>query len=233
MLHWGHRFPELLAAVNLLEFGLSLGAAIAIDFQSVITLEFFDSGFERIAVGAVETASEVTEIVKSADLARDFIDGIEMPDLDGQDFVLKGSLIAADGENAFFGVEGDFLFELAVAVGRELEDLAVDEKGALGAGDGFFVDVFEDQAELQSFFVDGEGVFFVGGAGFVLFFHVGDEDLIAGQEDVGILALLFQVGVVGMIPNGGVVGETVVFGDFGEVIALFDGVEVSHGLCLD
>jgi len=74
-------------------------------------------------------------------------------------------------------------------------------------------------------------VLLVGGAGFLFLFHVGDIDFIAGEQDVGILALLFEVGIVGMIPDDGAVGEAVVFGYFGEVIALLDGVVVSHGQC--
>ena len=136
-------------------------------------------------------------------------------------------------KNALFGIEGDFLLEFAIAVGGQLIGLAIDEQRALCSGDGFFVDVFEDQAELESFLVDGEGVFFVGGAGFLFLLHVGNKELIAGKQNVGILALFFEVGVVGMVPDDGVVGETVVLGDFREVIALFNGVVVFHGCYLD
>jgi len=76
-------------------------------------------------------------------------------------------------------------------------------------------------------------MFFVGGAGFLFFLHVGNEDFVAGKKDVGILTQLFQFGVVGMIPDDGVVGETVVFGDFREMVALLNGVVISHGWCLD
>ena len=219
--------------MDLLEFGLGLGAAYSINGQTVVALKFFDGGFEGVFVGAVESAGEITEVVEAGDLAGDFVDGVEMVDLDGDDVVGEGGLIAADGESALFGVEGNFLLEFAVAIGSELVDLAVDEEGALGAGDGFFVDVLEDEAELESFFVDGESVFFVGGARFLFLLHVGNENFIAGKKDVGILTQLFQVGVVGMIPDDGVVGETVVLGDFGEVIALLNGVVVFHVCCLE
>jgi hypothetical protein len=219
--------------VDLLELGMGLGAAYSINGQTVVALEFFDCGFEGVFVGAVDGAGEIAEIVETGDLAGDFVDGIEMADFDGNDVVGEGGLIAADGESALFGVEGDFLFELAVAVGGELKNLAVDEEGALGAGDGFFVDVFEDEAELESIFVNGESMFFVGGARLLFLFHVGDENFIAWKKDVGTLTQLFQVGVVGMIPDDGVVGETVVFGDFGEVIALLNGVVVFHVCCLE
>ena len=219
--------------MDLFEFGLGLGAADAVDGDAIVALEFLNGRIEGIRVGAVDRAGEIAEVVEAGDLAGDFVDGIEMADLDRDDVVGEGGLIAADGESALFGVEGNFLLEFAVAIGSELVDLAVDEEGALGAGDGFFVDVLEDEAELESFFVDGEGVLFVGGARFLFLLHVGDENFIAGKKDVGILTQLFQVGVVGMIPDDGVVGETVVFGDFGEVIALLDAVVVFHGCCLE
>jgi hypothetical protein len=224
---------ETSAAVDLFEFGLGLGAADAVDGEAVVALKFLDGGAESISVGAVEGAGGIAEVVETGDLAGDFVDGVEMADFDGDDVVGEGGLIAADSEKAFFGVERNFLFEFAVAVGGELEGLAVDEEGTLGAGDGFFVDVFEDEAELESFFVDGESMLFVSGAGFLFLLHVGDENFITGEEDVGILAQLFQVGVVGMIPDDGVVGETVVFGDFGEMVALLNGVVVFHVCCLE
>src|SRR5580658_7107362 len=116
-----------LTPVHLLEFGLGLRTAIAIDGQAVVALEFFDGGFEGAGVGTVEFAGGIAEVIETGDLAGDFVDRIKMADFDGDDFVSEGSLIAADGENAFFGVERDFLLNLATAVGGELVGLAVDE----------------------------------------------------------------------------------------------------------
>lgn len=103
--------------MNLLELGLSLRAAVAVNFETVVALKLFDGGFEGVGIGAVEFTGEIAEIVETSDLAGDFVDGIEMANFDGKDLVCEGSLIAADGEDAFFGIEGDFLFELAIAVG--------------------------------------------------------------------------------------------------------------------
>ena len=50
--------------------------------------------------------------------------------------------------------------------------------------------------------------------GFLFVLHVGNENLIAGEKDVGILALFFQVGIVGMIPDSRVVREAVLLGNF-------------------
>jgi hypothetical protein len=108
---------ETSAAVDLFEFGLGIGAADAVDGEAVVALKFFDGGFEGVFVGAVKGAGGIAEVVEAGNLAGDFVDGIEMADFDGDDVVGEGGLIAADGERALFGVEGDFLFELAVAVG--------------------------------------------------------------------------------------------------------------------
>jgi hypothetical protein len=137
-----------LASVHLFEGGLGLGATNAVDGEVVVALEFFDGGFEGVFVGAVEGAGGIAKVVEAADLAGDFIDGIEVADFDGDDVIGERRLIAADGESALFGVEGNFLFELAIAVGGELVDLAVDEQGAFCASDGFFVHILENQAEL-------------------------------------------------------------------------------------
>src|ERR1700680_689068 len=108
---------EKSTAVNLFEFGLSIGAANAIDGQAVVALEFLDCGIESISVGGVESARKISQVVEATYLARDFVDGIEMADFDGDDVVGERSLVAANGENTFFGIKGDFLFKLAVAVG--------------------------------------------------------------------------------------------------------------------
>ena len=99
-----------LATAHLFEFGLRLWATNAVDGKAVVALKLFEGGFERVWVGTVEWAGEITEIVEAGDLAGDFVDGIEMTDFDGDDVVGEGSLIAADGEGAFLGIEGDFLF---------------------------------------------------------------------------------------------------------------------------
>jgi hypothetical protein len=65
--------------VNLFEFGLRLGPADAVDIffvREMIALKFLDGGFECVGVGAVELASEISEIIEAADLAGDFVNGI-------------------------------------------------------------------------------------------------------------------------------------------------------------
>jgi hypothetical protein len=87
--------------VDLFKFGLSLWAAVAVNFEAMITLKFFDGGLEGIRVGAVEIAREISKIVQARDLAGKFVDGIEMADFDGDYFVREGGLITANGEKGF------------------------------------------------------------------------------------------------------------------------------------
>jgi hypothetical protein len=148
------------------ELSLCLGIAIAVDLDVVIALEFFDGGFEGGRVRTVELASKIAEIVEASDLAGDLIHRVEVADFEGKDFVCKGSLVTADNESPLCSVERDFLRELAISIGGDLEDLAIDKQGALGGGDGPFVDVFEDEAQRQSVFVNGESVSLLHGAGF-------------------------------------------------------------------
>jgi hypothetical protein len=103
--------------MHLLEFGLSFGAAFAVNGQAVIALEFFHRRAERIHFGSLNLAGKIPQVIQAGDLAGGFVDGVKMADFYGDDFVSEGRLIAADGEDAFLGIEGDFLFELALAVG--------------------------------------------------------------------------------------------------------------------
>src|SRR5262249_33850751 len=138
---------------------------------------------------------------------------------------VKGSLVAVlgDAQLALLGAGRDRLFDEAVAVGVAAALIAVDEQRVGRVGDGLVVDEQPD-LELSRHALFFELVMLLGGAGLLAERLVGDEQLVALLEDVGVAALLAQLAVLRVLPDG-LPEKPVLVGDAQDALALVDYVD--------
>jgi membrane-bound lytic murein transglycosylase D len=214
--------------MHLLELGLRLRTADAVHRQALIALKLFHSRLERCLVHLVHIPDKVSQVNQPPLLAGHLIDGVQVADLDGHFIVLDRCLRIPNHERHATGSGRDGLLDSASPIGRHSTKIAVYREQTLRMGNRFFVLVFQHDAKFKRSALLLKQMLLVRGAGFLAQLAVGNEKMIAGVQNVGVLTLLFQRGIVGMIPDGEVSGETIFLGDARKMLSLHHGVIGGH-----
>lgn len=206
-----------LTPVDFLQLRLRFWSAITVNTQTVIDLKLFNGRHDQPIPGVVRFARVVAEIVKASPPSGQFVNRIKVADLNGDYKLLER-------ESRAFRRRRNELFNHSFTVCRQLVDLALDFKLTGRGGNGLAIQVSKHKPKHNGWRFDFETMGFCGGAGDFLEFFFGNEQLIAGEQNVRVRPFLFQRGIVGMIPNSTIVVEAILLRDSGDMLPLFDTV---------
>lgn len=176
-------------AVDVLEFGLGVRTAKAVDLEAVIALKLLDRKTKAVIDGIVESARVVAQIVESSLLTAQLLDGIEMADLE-RNAERERHQWVLEHQHGTLGFRGDRLLDAACAVGGQLVDGALDVQFARNVGQRLMIEIFQRKAEGEGLRPESKSVDRFRRPCFLPFFLVRDEKLVPGKQNVRVVALL-------------------------------------------
>src|SRR4051794_10488980 len=98
--------------MNFFELGLGRWSAVTVNRKVIVALKLLYRRRELIRSGGCSVTGKVTQIIQACDLAGDFVNGIQVTDLDGNCRPVQSGLVVFDNKHAAGDVRADVVLDL-------------------------------------------------------------------------------------------------------------------------